>query len=143
VGLKASFGAEIDVGVTPDVAYRCVADLARHAEWSADPIEITPDGPDRFRSVATSKGKRIEAALSVVERRPPELFAFEVEDATGRWVHRFTFTPSAAGTLVRRAITGSLTVPQLLLFWLVLLPIKKPNARRSLGKLKELLEKGG
>lgn len=76
----------------------------------------------------------------MIERTPPRSFAFEVEDLTGRWVNRFTLTPQTSGTRVEREISGALKGAQLILFWLVLYPIKKPNARRSLEKLKALVE---
>jgi uncharacterized protein YndB with AHSA1/START domain len=135
-----AYRATVAINAGPQRVYEVVADLARHGEWSADPLEITPAGEDRFRSQATSKGKKIAAEVTVVERVPNERLVFEVSDVTGRWVHRFTFAPEGGGTRVVREISGKLSGGQLVLFWLVLLPIKKPNARRALERLKERLE---
>jgi hypothetical protein len=38
-------------------------------------------------------------------------------------------------------MTGRLTAAQLALFWLVLVPVKRPNARKALARLKELVER--
>lgn len=128
------------VDAPPELVFACVADLERHGEWSSDPLEVRKTGDGAYTSTATSKGKTITATLRVLEDRPPERFAFEVKDMTGSWVNRFTLTPAEAETRVEREIAGELGGAQLLLFWLVLYPIKKPNARRSLQRLKALLE---
>jgi carbon monoxide dehydrogenase subunit G len=130
----------IDIAAPPSVVYQHVADLQRHGEWSNDPLEFERVGEDEFRSTARSKGKTVTATLRVIERTPPSRFAFASEDLTGKWVNRFTLEPSPTGTRVTRAISGQLSGPQLLLFWVVLYPVKKPNARRSLRKLKDLVE---
>lgn len=135
-----SYRARVKIQAPPSAVYELVADPARHADWSADPIEIVPEGPDRFRSTVKAKGKTITAELAVIERAPPERFVLEATDLTGRWRHTFTLMPSPQGTTVERRISGSLSWAQLLLYWLVLLPIKKPSARRSLRLLKERLE---
>ncbi len=135
-----SYSASIDVAAPADAVYAYVADLTRHGEWSADPLEISASGEGRFRSATRSKGKEITAELSVVEQRAPERFSFEAVDLTGRWRHDFAFEPSAAGTRVTRRISGSLSGAQLALYWLVLLPVKKPNAKRALQRLKERME---
>ena len=66
--------------------------------------------------------------------------ALENFDATGRWRHTFTITPTATGTRVGREIRGELSLAQALLYWLVLLPIKQPSNRRSLAQLARLAE---
>lgn len=136
-----SYGAAIEIGAPPEAVYAYVADLGRHGEWSADPLTVEPAGEGHFRSTAVSKGKTITADLVVTEQAPPERFAFEAVDLTGHWVNRFTIVPAARGSLLRREISGDLSGMQLILFWLVLLPVKKPNARRALERLKERLER--
>jgi carbon monoxide dehydrogenase subunit G len=137
-----AYRVSTEIAAPPETVYSRVADLPRHGEWSNDPLEIQQVGDDEFTSTARSKGKTITATLRVVEKRPNERFAFEVEDLTGEWVNRFTISSTGKGTRVQREISGELSGAQLLLFWAVLYPVKKPNARRSLAKLKELIERG-
>jgi hypothetical protein len=136
-----SYRVSADMAALPGAVYARVADLEHHGDWSNDPLEIARVSDDEFRSTARSKGKTITATLRVVERSPPEAFAFESTDLTGKWVNRFTMAAAGSGARVTREISGELSGPQLLLFWLVLFPVKKPNARRSLQKLKELVER--
>jgi len=135
-----------DIAVPPQAAYDAVADLTGHPVWAADPIEVTPvdDAPvvagKRYRSTATSKGKTFTADLVVTEHQPPERFAFTATDATGCYQHRFTVSPTPAGCRVEREIHGDLTTSQRLLFALVYLPVKRPNAKKAMGRLRALLE---
>jgi hypothetical protein len=138
-----AYRVSTDIAATPEAVYARIADLAGHGQWSNDPLEIERRSDDEFASTAQSKGKTITATLRVTERHPPERFAFEVVDLTGRWVNRFTLVKTSSGTRIEREISGDLSGAQLLLFWLVLYPIKKPNARRSLVKLKALVERAG
>jgi uncharacterized protein YndB with AHSA1/START domain len=135
-----SYAATVDIAAPPEVVYDRVADLQRHGEWSADPLELTPAADGGFRSKTVAKGKMIEAELTVLERTPPSRFVFEAADLTGRWRHTFTLSPSGGGTRVRREISGDLKGGQLLLYWVVVLPIKKPNAAKALRLLKASVE---
>lgn len=127
-------------------AFEAVADLPGHAAWAADPIEVvpvddTPVGPGKhYRSTATSKGKTFTADLVVTEYDAPRRFAFTATDATGCYQHTFTVSPADSGVRVEREISGELTPSQRLLFALVYLPVKRPNARKAMAKLKALLE---
>ncbi len=136
----ASYTVSTEIHAPPEVVYDYVADLARHGDWSSDPLEVVPVAGDLWRSTARSKGKTIDAELQVLERHPPERFVFDAVDLTGRWRHTFTFKPVTGGTHVTRAIDGSLSGSQLFLYWLVVLPIKKPNAARAVRRLKEVVE---
>lgn len=134
-----SYAATVDIAAPPETVFPSVADLSRHPEWSADPLTVEPDGDAAFTSRARSKGKEITAKLTIVEQRAPDRFVFDATDMTGTWRHTFTLTPTGTGTRVRREISGSLSGGQLLLYWLVLLPIKKPNAKRALARLEQLV----
>jgi uncharacterized protein YndB with AHSA1/START domain len=136
-----TYHARRDIAAPIELVYARVADLTGHPDWSSDPLTVEQRSEDEFSSTARSKGKEIAATLRVIEREPPKRFAFEVTDLTGKWVNRFTLIPIEKGTRVEREISGELGGAQLLLFWLVLYPIKKPNARRSLVKLADLLER--
>jgi len=136
------YRASVTIDAPQQRVYDHVADVNRHGEWSADPLQIADVDADHFTSIASSKGKTITAVIEVTERRPPGRFAFRATDLTGSWEHRFTLTPDGAGTRIEREISGKLSGAQLVLFWLVLLPIKKPNARRALERLKQRVEAG-
>ena len=135
------------VAVDPAVVFEAVAHLPSHAAWAADPIEITPvdDKPigvgKRYSSTATSKGKTFTADLVVTEYDVPSRFAFTANDATGCYQHRFSITRDGTGAKVEREIEASLTASQRLLFTLVYLPVKRPNAKKAMAKLKDLLER--
>ncbi|HVF18824.1 MAG TPA: SRPBCC family protein [Mycobacteriales bacterium] len=135
------------VAVDPAVVFEAVAHLPGHAAWAADPIEIAAvdDKPvgvgKRYTSTATSKGKTFTADLVVTEYDVPGCFAFSAVDATGVYGHRFTITRDGTGAKVERVIEGDLTPSQRLLFALVYLPVKRPNARKAMTKLKYLLER--
>jgi len=135
-----SYTSSIEIAAAPAVVFEYVADLTKHGEWSVDRLEVTALEGDRYHSLARSKGKDIQAELILIERTPPERLVFDAIDLTGRWRHTFTLEPNATGTRVQREIAGELSGAQLALFWLVLLPIKKPNAARALHRLKERIE---
>ncbi len=143
-----SYGASIEVAAPPAVVFARVADLARHGEWSADPLEVRlVDGDgrvgSRYQATAQAQGKAITAELTVTEVEAPERFGFSVSDLTGDYQHRFTFTAVGAGTRVERQITTSrLSLPQLLLFYVVFFPVKLPNTKKAMERLKTKLEEG-
>jgi hypothetical protein len=130
-----TYAASVLAATTPDALWPLVADLTRHGEWSADPLEVTADG-DGYTSVARSKGKEFRARLTVVAEAPPTRFAFRATDATGTYDHVLTLSREGAGTRVTRTVTATdLTLAQRVLFYLVLPVVKKPNARKALERL--------
>lgn len=137
-----TYRASIDIAASPHDVYAHVADPVAHGAWSADPLEVTHVEGGRYRSSAVSKGRRIEAELTLVEHVRPARVVLDAVDATGSWRHTFTITPAPGGTLVTREISGDLSLAQLLLYWVVLLPIKKPSNQRSLQRLRTLVEGG-
>jgi hypothetical protein len=78
--------------------------------------------------------------LKVTECDPPSRFAFEGEDATGKFSHIFTFQPQSGGTLVTRRIRFDATWIQWLVFLVVLYPVRMPSAKQTLQRLKEKME---
>ncbi len=134
-----SYRASVDVTAPPQDVQPLVADVTRHAEWADDPLEVEPLGDGRFRTSAVSRGRTIEADVHLVDATPSQV-VLEVEDATGRWRHTFTIAPTATGSRVGREISGDLSPAQALLYWLVLLPIKKPSNQRSLERLARIAE---
>jgi uncharacterized protein YndB with AHSA1/START domain len=143
-----TYSASTHIDKPAAAVYEYIAELGQHGEWSADPLEITRVDGDggvgtRYTSTARSKGKTITAEITVVKAEPGSVFGFEVEDLTGRYEHNFTMTPTEGGTDVERRIVASgLSPAQLLLFYLVLPTVKRPNAKRALENLKAQLEAG-
>ncbi|MFY9615600.1 MAG: SRPBCC family protein [Candidatus Dormiibacterota bacterium] len=142
-----AYGAAVDVDVPPTDAFAYVADLTRHGEWSADPLDIRlVDGAagvigSHYEATAKAQGKTITARLEVTEAEAPSRLGFRVSDLTGDYEHVFTFTETGSGTrLDRRIKTSQLSLPQLLLFYLVFFPVKLPNAKRAMTRLKTHLE---
>jgi len=135
-----TYRASITIAAPPQDVYEHLADPVAHEAWSADPIEVTNVGGNRYRSSVVAKGRQIEAELTVVEQVPPSRVVLDVVDATGSWRHTFTIERVEGGARVTREITGDLSVAQLVLYWLVLLPIKRPSNRQSLERLRALIE---
>jgi hypothetical protein len=142
-----AYGAAVDVDVPPADAFAYVADLTRHGEWSADPLDIRlVDGAtgvvgSHYQATAEAQGKTITARLEVTEADAPSRLGFRVSDLTGDYEHLFTFTETGSGTRVDRRITTSkLSLAQLLLFYLVFFPVKLPNTKRAMARLKTHLE---
>lgn len=136
-----TYAVEVEINALPADVFAYVADLTRHHEWSADPLEIaltegSGGAGSRYASTARSKGKTITAEIVVAEVDPPRRFAFDVTDLTGHYHHEFTVAASSTGTWVRRRITtSSLSPGQLVLFYIVYPTVKRPNARKALARL--------
>ena len=141
-----SYRVATDITAPPEVVFALVGDLAAHGDWAADDVVVEPvdDAPlamgKRYRSKAHAKGKTFTADLELMAHEPTSRVVFTATDATGRFTHTITLAPTSNGTHVERAIDGKLSAGQALLFWLVLLPVKKPSARASLERLKARAE---
>ena len=130
-----TFSATVRVEAPPSAVWPLVADLTRHGEWAADPLTVTAAG-DGYESVARSKGKEFRARLSVLASDEPRRFVFRASDPTGTYEHVFTLEPDGAGTRVTRTVSGvDLSAGQTAFFYAVLLPVRKPNARKALERL--------
>jgi hypothetical protein len=142
----ASFRVQILIKGTPETVFDYVSDLTRHGEWASDPVQITAltGGPvtvgSLYRSTAQSHGVTFSTDLRVTRCDPFSHFAFEGEDATGRFSHLFTFQGQRGGTLVTRRIRFDATWIQWLVFLVVLYPVRIPSAKRTLQRLKEKME---
>ncbi len=144
----ASLEVSVIVRAAPDTVFDYTADLTRHGEWSSDPvcIEADSDGPigagSRYRSTAQSHGMTFTTELEVIRYEPPLLFEFGGQDSTSRFRHVFRFEPVEGGTRVSRRMILQVSPSQWLAFYLLLLPVRLPSARRTLQKLKEKIEAG-
>ena len=139
----AHFSETITVPTSPAAAYALIADLPNHGQFSADDLEIMENKDGTFTSTARVKGKTFRATLTDVEGTAPESFSFTANDATGTYRHTFTLSLSTGGTTVSRRVEPlQLTPAQGMLYWVALLPVRKPALRSSMGQLRDLLAGG-
>jgi hypothetical protein len=142
------YSARIDIQAPPATVFANISDLTVHPPWAADPLRVEALSAEpihvgsQYRSVAQAQGKTITAELVVTEYAPNTRFGFTSTDLTGSYTHVFTLRPTSDGTQLERHITATLTLPQLLLFYVVFLFIKRPNTNAALSRLKVLLEQG-
>jgi hypothetical protein len=86
------------------------------------------------------RGLTFTANLRVTEYQAPAHFVFDGQDSTGKFSHRFTFTPFNNGTMVTRQIDFALSFRQWLRFLVLYFPVRRPAANKALRLLKERLE---
>ena len=142
------FSREISIfiTVTPEVVYRYISDIRRHAEWATEPLDIMPEPglARRFRSVAQLGPMKIKALVEVLSEEPPSRLVYQCKDLF--WLHRWTVTLDAEGSgtrLIQRVerIEGPWWVR--LLQPMVLWPaVGKSDVQNGLHNLKNRLEKG-
>ncbi len=142
----ASFRVTTEINASIERVFDKVADLTTHGEWSANPLTIdaiTP-GPvelgSRYRSTAQVNGMVFQAELRVTEWQPPQRFAFSGADRTGQFEHQFTLQSHGGSTWLERKVTVHVTFPLLLMYLILLYPIRVPAARKALQALKRRLE---
>ena len=125
--------------VAPDAVWPLVSDPVRHGEWADDDVTVTKTGEGTYDSTSRAKGREFHATLTVLRSVPETTFAFQAVDETGTYVHTFTLAPAGGGTEITREVEATaLSAAQRVLFFAVLLPVKKPSAQRSLDKLAAL-----
>src|SRR5579871_833197 len=90
-----AYSAAIDIQAPIETVFDYVADLTKHSEWSADPLQVevlfsgSATVGSQFRSIAKAQGKTIQATLTITEFQRPSRFSFTVSDLTGQYTHRF------------------------------------------------------
>lgn len=135
------YQVQVDVSVPPAQAFAYVAELARHGEWSADPLEVEAlEEEGHYRSRAQVRGKSFQSELEVIEVDPPRRFTFVARDVTGHYTHHFIFEPLGQDTRITRQIEAELSLAQRLFFYLVYPFVKRPSAERTMRQLKAKLE---
>lgn len=133
------FSASTSIDAPADEVYVLVADIATHPQWAADDLAVERTGDGAWRTTAEAKGRSFTAALVITEAVPPERFAFEVADETGRWRHTFDIAATGHGcTVTRRVEPIELRPLQRVLYWVVRVPVKIPSLRTSLDRLSNL-----
>ena len=142
----ASLIASTTIDSKPEAVFAYVTDLTRHGEWSANPltIEAVSTSPtiigDQYRSRAVVRGITFTADLRVDSYQAPVSFGFSGQDSTGKFEHRFMFTPVDNRTRVTRKIDFKLSPQQWLMYLALYLPVRRPAAHRALRLLKQHLE---
>lgn len=143
----ASLQVSVWVRAAPETVFDQAADLTRHGEWSSDPLRIEAEsaGPmgvgSRYRSTAQSHGMTFTSGLVISHYERPTRFEFGGQDATANFRHVFCFEPVEGGTRVSRQMILRLSLLQWLAFYFLLLPVRLPSARRTLQRLKEIVER--
>jgi len=141
-----AYAVTTEIAVPIDVVFAAVSDLTTHPEWSADELEVTPfdDSPaavgKAYRSTVTAGGKTISAELEITRFDAPHIFGFTVRDLTGAYNHEFRLDQGESTTRVTRRVESTLGPRQWLLYQAVFRPIKLPNSKRALTRLKALCE---
>lgn len=136
-----TFSARKEIGATPTELWPLIGDLLRHGEWSADPLDVTPVGPNRYASRVRTRGKTFNAQIEVLTSTPEELFEFRVKDETGAYTHRIGLAELEAGTMVTRQVTPDrLSLGQQVLATAAKVPIRIPSLQTSLDRLAERVE---
>ncbi len=70
-------------------------------------------------------------------------FVFRVEDESGVYRHVFDFEETISGCRVTRRVEAMvLDARQWLLYWLALVPVRRPALKVSLARLADLAESG-
>lgn len=114
-----------------DKVYRYVANISRHAEWAANPLEINHTaGPESgegaiYESVIHHPGGiagAFQGKIQILHEEPPYRFVYETSDTTGQY--RWSFLLSAEGKgcrlihrMERIAASWIICLLQPVIFW--------------------------
>ncbi len=135
------FNASIVVPAPASDVFDVVSDLATHPRWAADDLTLQRTGERTWRSISRAKGRTFHADLIVTVIDPVRTFEFVSSDETGTYTHRFALRELSNGSEVTRAITArQLGVGQQALYWLTLVPVRRPALRASLSRLASLFD---
>lgn len=145
---KARVSLGTSIKAPQEDVFGYVSDLARHGDWSSDPLRIEEASDDpiavgkEYRSVAEFRGSDVNGEIKVTEYQPPSRFAFLVKDSQGTHTHEFTFKPEGDGTRMERDIVMDVPVP----LWIVIKTfgwplMGKPGMKKAYEQLGVKLEK--
>lgn len=134
----ASFSASIDVDAPAADVFGVVSDLTTHPGWAKDDLTVEKTGDQMWRSSSLAKGRTFLADLLVTANEPDRCFEFVSSDETGTYRHRFVLDSAPGGCRVTRTVTAErLGFGQQLLYWVTLVPVRRPALRESLRRLAE------
>ena len=130
------FTASVVIEAPAAEVFGVISDPATHPRWAADDLTLERTGEGTWRSVARAKGRIFHADIIVTVVEPHHAFEFVSSDETGTYGHRFAVRDHPAGCEVTRTVTARrLDISQRLLYWLTLLPVRRPALRTSLARL--------
>ncbi len=133
------FSTSLVISAKPDAVWALVGDLTRHPQWSADALEITAVGDDRYTSRANTRGRLFAATIQVLVSEPEKRIEYRVSDESGIYRHRIDLARQGGGTLVTRHVEPEqLTPRQRVLAAAALFPVRRPALQRSLERLADL-----
>ena len=134
----ARFSACIDIDAPAGNVFGVVSDLTTHPRWAADDLTIEQTGEQMWRSSSRTKGRTFLADLLVTINEPDRCFEFVSSDETGTYRHRFVLDSAPGGCRVTRTVIAErLGFGQQLLYWVTLVPVRRPALRVSLSRLAE------
>lgn len=137
----AAFSASVIISAPASDVFGVISDLATHSRWAADDLAFEQTGDRTWRSVSRAKGRTFHADLIVTVVEADRVFEFVSSDETGTYGHRFDLRELSNGTEVTRTVTARrLTPGQQLLYWLTLVPVRRPALRTSLARLASLFD---
>jgi len=142
----------IFVNAPADQVYGLVSDIRRHPEWAFNPLELYHiAGPEQgvgatFSSVAHRVAGIVETfrgQIRVVIDEPPNQFAFETHDPSGRYRWMFTVMSEGNGSRLTQRME-KLSGPWILRYFqpAIIWPLfGSAQVRGGLENIKALLEK--
>ena len=133
------FAATVIIRATAAEVFEVISDLATHPQWASDDLTIERTGERTWRSISRAKGRTFHADLIVTVVEPDEVFEFVSSDETGTYGHGFVVRDLPEGCEVARYVTARrLGIGQQALYWLTLIPVRRPGLRTSLSRLASL-----
>lgn len=136
-----AFSASVVIPASIADVFEVISDLATHPRWAADDLILERTGDRTWRSVSRARGRTFHADLIVTVVEPGRVFEFVSSDETGTYGHRVELREQSNGTEVTRAVTARRLRPgQQVLYWLTLVPVRRPALRTSLSRLASLFD---
>lgn len=130
------FEASVEIAAPASDVFDVVSDLTTHPRWAADELTLERTGERTWRSISRAKGRTFHADIIVTVADPGRVFEFVSSDETGTYVHRFTLRDRPDGCELTRSVTARrLGSAQRALYWLTLIPVRRPALRSSLARL--------
>lgn len=97
----------VTINASPETIFPSIADIRRHPEWAANPLEIRHiAGPANgeeatFASVARRTARvagTFTGQIRVLASEPPHLLRYEVRDTSGHYHWTITLAPEGSST---------------------------------------------
>ncbi|TMB97715.1 MAG: hypothetical protein E6J42_07355 [Chloroflexi bacterium] len=140
------FERETTINAPADKVFNYLADIGRHPEWAAHPLQVEPvsDGSPSAGSTYKSVGKQMgthKGTVEITELVPNQKVVYESEDDIGRFRHTINLTPEAGGVrLSKRFEPLSLRFPYSIMFPIGSRFVAAKGLDRDLQRIKEKME---